>query len=79
MNTTLAELKPDQDSIHEDEPEDPPSLPSNTTVLWDAVTQLDNKLLNNANKVRPVKNLFLSSSEICLRRGSHVKVCSCAG
>uniref|UniRef100_A0A3P9ITU1 EMI domain-containing protein n=1 Tax=Oryzias latipes TaxID=8090 RepID=A0A3P9ITU1_ORYLA len=51
MNTTLAELKPDQDSIHEDEPEDPPSLPSNTTVLWDAVTQLDNKLLNNANKV----------------------------
>uniref|UniRef100_A0A8C7XNN6 C1q domain-containing protein n=1 Tax=Oryzias sinensis TaxID=183150 RepID=A0A8C7XNN6_9TELE len=61
MNTTLAELKPDQDSIHEDEPEDPPSLPSNTAVLWDAVTQLDNKLLNNANKVRPIKNLFLKN------------------
>lgn len=63
MNTTLSELRSDQDSIYEDEPEDPSSLPSNTAVLWEAVTQLDNKLLNNSIQVRPIGDLFLRSCE----------------
>ncbi|XP_024152731.2 multimerin-2 isoform X1 [Oryzias melastigma] len=65
MNTTLSELRSDQDSIYEDEPEDPSSLPSNTAVLWEAVTQLDNKLLNNSIQVdRLLDNMEVTSGGV---------------
>uniref|UniRef100_UPI0037E820CC multimerin-2a n=1 Tax=Semicossyphus pulcher TaxID=241346 RepID=UPI0037E820CC len=62
MNTTLAELKLDQDQIEdqlEDQLEDhllppfrpPLQPPSDTSVLWKAIERLDNMVVNNTVKV----------------------------
>ncbi|XP_041865680.1 multimerin-2a isoform X2 [Melanotaenia boesemani] len=57
MNATLTELKLDQEQLHEDEPENhlptppPPLHPSETTALWEAITRLDNMVVNNTVKV----------------------------
>ncbi|XP_070697428.1 multimerin-2a isoform X2 [Pempheris klunzingeri] len=61
MNTTLAELKLDQDQTTEDELEDhlpPPTLPpthllqpSDTSALWEAIERLDGTVVNNTVKL----------------------------
>ncbi|XP_070772568.1 multimerin-2a [Enoplosus armatus] len=62
MNTTLAELKLDQDQTTEGQEEEdrlpPPSLPpphppqpSDTSALWEAIERLDDMVVNNTVKV----------------------------
>ncbi|XP_051232746.1 multimerin-2a [Dicentrarchus labrax] len=61
MNTTLAELKLDQDQLIEDELEDHlatpspplphPLQPSDNSALWEAIKRLDNMVVNNTVKV----------------------------
>nr|XP_019966271.1 PREDICTED: multimerin-2-like [Paralichthys olivaceus] len=62
MNTTLSELKVDQDQITETPPDDRlprsslpphqlPPQPSGSSSLWDAIERLDNMVVNNTVKV----------------------------
>ncbi|XP_035519035.1 multimerin-2a [Morone saxatilis] len=60
MNTSLAELKLDQDQTIEDELEDHlatpsppphPPQPSDNSALWEAIKRLDNMVVNNTVKV----------------------------
>lgn len=61
MNATLTELKLDQDQNPDQKPEDQlpstpllqPDAPSETVALWEAVTRLDNMVVNNTMKVGP--------------------------
>lgn len=66
MNTTLAELKLDQDQDRDQTTQDqledhlpPPSLPaphppqpSDTSALWEAIERLDDMVVNNTVKVK---------------------------
>lgn len=59
MNTTLTQLKSDQDQITEEAldhhltpPPIQPPPPSDTAALWEAVTRLDYMVVNNTVKVR---------------------------
>ncbi|CAJ1066870.1 multimerin-2a isoform X1 [Xyrichtys novacula] len=61
MNSTLAELKLDQDQTAQDRPQvdsGPPPVPfspllqtSETSALWEAIERLDNRVVNNTVKV----------------------------
>lgn len=78
MNTTLAELKldQDQDQTAQDQLEDhlpPPSLlpphppqPSDTSALWEAIERLDDMVVNNTVKVKTHLSL-LDGTPSCLQ------------
>lgn len=63
MNTTLTELKLDQDQFPDQKLEDElpstapphPEPPSDTVALWEAITHLDNMVVNNTIKVWTVR------------------------
>lgn len=58
MNTSLSGLRSDQELDAEEEP--PP--PSDTASLWEAITRLDNMVVNNNVKVRPITSFLAVNS-----------------
>jgi len=55
VNATLAELKLNQDEIRDEELDDQPLPPSDVAAVWEAITRLDNMVVNNTVKVRPIR------------------------
>ncbi|XP_047207600.1 multimerin-2a isoform X1 [Girardinichthys multiradiatus] len=67
LNPTLAGKRLDQDQIPEDPPEIQLSLrhPTDNTALWEAITQLDNMVVNNTAKVdKLMEDMEVSSADV---------------